>query len=363
MRIRAYNEAPDKKEKRLPVWAMAVIDVLLTCCVLLVFAYFHHVRPQPGASADLVVISRPTHTPAAEDRADSLPSAGDRNDPETAAGLASEVEDVSGAENVGLSWAEKFSGHFSDTVIATDTSYSSPNISITITQRTKGEGSDLITYYVADVYVTDIKYFQTYLAKETYGTGYRKSVLDMDLASGALLAMSGDYYGNARSDSDGLVIRNGVLYRSNKTKSDLCVLYYDGTLATYSPKEFSVDDAVAGGAWQGWTFGPSLLDENGKARESFKIGPILASVNPRCGIGYYEPGHYSFVIVDGRHRGYSVGVTMPEFAQIFEELGCSVAYNLDGGASAVMTHNDKIINEPVGGGRTISDCLILVEVE
>lgn len=330
---------------RMPMWLMVAIDVLVAACVLVVFSYFHHGRPQAD-DTEVVVIARPTATPTPQpdnlDEADELEALPEEGEP---------------------TWAQKYAAHFTDTVVATDTSYSSPNVAITITPMTKGEGSGLVTYYVADIYVADIESFQTYFAKETFGTGFRQHVLDMDIASGALLAMSGDYYGNSRSSSHGVVIRNGMLYRADDTRNDVCVLYYDGTLETYQRGEFDAEQAVARSAWQAWTFGPSLLDENGKAKTQFNIGSVLQSENPRGGIGYYEPGHYVFVLVDGRDRGYSAGMTMEDFALVFEELGCSVAYNLDGGASAVMSYNDQVVNQPVGGGRTISDCLIIVEVE
>ncbi len=119
---------------------------------------------------------------------------------------------------------------------------------------------------------------KTYFAKDKFGTGIRDSVLNMHKASGALLTISGDYYGNARSRSDGIVIRNGNLYRAEKTKADICVLYYDGTMETIA-NEFDIDEAVAKGAWQGYgTFRPTLLGENGNPLDSFhNTGPVLRS--------------------------------------------------------------------------------------
>ena len=67
--------------------------------------------------------------------------------------------------------------------------------------------------------------------------------------------------------------------------------------------------------------------------------------NPRSVIGYYEPGHYCFVLVDGR-RKYSRGLTMKELSQLMYTLGCVRAYNLDGGATAHMTWLNSVINSP-----------------
>ena len=151
----------------------------------------------------------------------------------------------------------------------------------------------------------------------------------------AIAAINGDYYGIGAS---GVVIRNGVLYNS-RPDGDVCVLFYDGTMKVYQAAEFDAQKVMAAGAYQAWSFGPSLLSADGKALSSFR-GPV-SGTNPRTAIGYYEPGHYVFVLVDGRQAGYSDGMTLAQLSALFEELGCKVAYNLDGGKTSVMTFGGK----------------------
>ena len=124
---------------------------------------------------------------------------------------------------------------------------------------------------------------------------------------------------------------------------------------------FSAEDAIADGAWQAWTFGPALLDTDGSALTGFSSTGRIISANPRTAIGYYEPGHYCMVVVDG--RGESAGMTLPELSQLFSDLGCAAAYNLDGGNSSVMVWQDAVINDPSGGGRESSDALLIAEVK
>ena len=90
-------------------------------------------------------------------------------------------------------------------------------------------------------------------------------------------------------------------------------------------------------------------------------GPV-SDVNPRTGIGYYEPGHYCFVVVDGRQGGYSAGMRIERFAQLFADLGCKAAYNLDGGQSSVMTFRQSFVNRPYLGGRDSGDILLIREI-
>lgn len=262
---------------------------------------------------------------------------------------AAGTEEITGT----VSLADKFADKFTDTVVVTADSYSSPDLSITVTEVNEGS----LTYYVADIYVRDITCFQTALASDTYGSGFRDSIEEMAALNNALLAVNGDYYGNT---SEGVVIRNGVIYRANPTNCDVCVLYYDGTMKVMPGSSFSVEEAVADGAWQAWTFGPALLDTNGETISSFSSTNRIISANPRTAIGYYEPGHYCLVVVDG--RGESSGITLPRLSQLFYSLGCTAAYNLDGGNSSIMVWGDEVINNPSGGGRESSDALLIAEV-
>ena len=88
----------------------------------------------------------------------------------------------------------------------------------------------------------------------------------------------------------------------------------------------------------------------------------IAVANPRSGWGYYEPGHYCFVQCDGRQDGYSIGMTLDEFAALFGELGVKEAYNLDGGQSSEMVFNGETVNKPYNGGRYSSDILYICEI-
>ena len=350
------------------------IDLILTAAALIIFALFHHVLPRPQESVG-IVINNPykTEQPADDSSLIALPE-----DTVYAASLAplsgksnhnrntfssngkggsaltdSEAEETETEEDVPLS--QKFSEHYTDEAVTTDSSYSSPDISITVTQETALNGN--VTYYLADIYVRDVTCFQTALAKDAYGSGFRDSIADMAELSEALIAINGDYYGNTR---EGVVIRNGVIYRANPTDCDVCVLYYDGTMRVMPGSAFDMDEAIEDGAWQAWTFGPALLDQNGDTITAFSSTSRIISSNPRTAIGYYEPGHYCMVVVDG--RGESDGISLPDLSELFYDLGCKAAYNLDGGNSSIMVWENQIINQPSGGGRESSDAILIKEV-
>ncbi len=248
-------------------------------------------------------------------------------------------------------WGEKFPDRFTEdgSVVKKDGFYMDSEINLTV----KTVEEDGVTYHLADFYIRRITSLRTAMASEEFATGVAASTLEMSRENNALLGVSGDYFGIR---DRGIVIRNGQIYRKTKAHQ-VCVLYYDGTMETYSYGSFDVEKAIAGGAWQAWDFGPALLDQNGRAVGEFQTG--IAGENPRIAIGYFEPGHYVLLAVDGR-QSHSKGMTLVQMAELFRSLGCKRAYNLDGGHSAVMTLEGEIYSSPSKkGGRDISDIVYL----
>ena len=88
---------------------------------------------------------------------------------------------------------------------------------------------------------------------------------------------------------------------------------------------------------QALTFGPSLVID-GKIQDIEKRKSVYAGThkNPRSAIGQSGPLSYVMVVVEAKKRGDGTGVTHAELAQIMFELGCTQAFNLDGGNSAEM---------------------------
>jgi exopolysaccharide biosynthesis protein len=145
-------------------------------------------------------------------------------------------------------------------------------------------------------------------------------------------------------------------------------MYRDGTMRIYDEKSTTGEQLVADGVWNTLSFGPALVNggqivsgiENVEVDNNFGLRSIQGN-NPRTGIGVIDKNHVVFVVVDGRSTGYSRGVTMTEFAQIFKDLGATVAYNLDGGGSSTMYFNGALVNKPLGNDnqRAISDILYI----
>jgi exopolysaccharide biosynthesis protein len=254
------------------------------------------------------------------------------------------------------SFRNKFADKFTDgEVIETDNSYRSANLNITFQKKYFDELMSRV--YYADIYIADISCLKTALAEDTFGRGYKEWITKVARRTGSVVTMNGDYYG---SRDFGVVARNGILYRDAKNIRDVAVLYWDGSFETLTPEQFNAKQAMAEGAYQIWHFGPRLLDDSGHAMTKFNADSHMVKRHPRSAFGYYEPGHYCFVVVDGR-LDTSKGVKLDGLSMVMEGLGCTAAYNLDGGQTSLLARQDTLVNRPSGGGRSASDFIIVVD--
>lgn len=249
-------------------------------------------------------------------------------------------------------WGAKFADKFTNgTPIQTENSYKGKNINVKI-DKVQTDG---VTYFVADIYVADLKYFKTAFGVNPDTMGKTEFVDQESARLNGIVAINGDY----PLDNKGLIIRNGKLFPpENRSIHDSLVMYSDGTMKTFSPTEFDIDTIKSQAPYQVWSFGPMLL-KDGQPMTTFNS--TVKTANPRTAIGYFEPGHYCFVVVDGRQPGYSTGYTMTQLSQLFSSLGCKAAYNLDGGGSSQIAFNGTRINKPCSDFRKVSDMLYITD--
>lgn len=255
-----------------------------------------------------------------------------------------------------------------DTGADADWSYQSDELRIAIKKHEDEEYRQV--YYVADIWMRNISRFRIGSANGAYGTG-REDPEDFAVREHAIFGISGTM--NA-----GFVARNGekhknVEKRNVPFRSGVVVVYRDGSVKMRSLKDiqrhgfdYKKEDEQNGGVWQGFQFGP-LLVQDGERNQSLRMN---GTRHPRIIFGYYEPGHYVAVAVDGRSKK-AVGMSEGEMAELMESLGVQSAINMDGGTSAVMLFMGKTINVPSGkdrdgdgiGGRNIADLLMFAEYD
>ena len=228
-------------------FCMLFLDALLAASLLASVWGFFYLRPQSGVSAP--VLSE-TIQALDEKTAPIL----DRNSGADSSSLIRTRVSLDPQD-----WHEKFADHFTDQIVSTDTSYTSPDLAIQISRHSydtsrldqTGDGSHKrygtsVAYVLADIYVGDITCLQTAFAQNTYGVGYSEMLSDMAGRLGAVLAVNGDSYSNNRHRDNGTIIRNGIIYRSKKTDVETCVLNWDGTMHIYQPDEIKASQLIRG---------------------------------------------------------------------------------------------------------------------
>ncbi|MGP4014245.1 phosphodiester glycosidase family protein [Saccharopolyspora sp. 5N708] len=84
--------------------------------------------------------------------------------------------------------------------------------------------------------------------------------------------------------------------------------------------------------------------------------------NPRSIIGVDARGRIILVTTDGRQPGFSDGWGLPEAAEFIRSMGAVDAMALDGGGSAAMVVNDRLVTAPsdATGERAVGDALLLL---
>ncbi|RYX86693.1 phosphodiester glycosidase family protein [bacterium] len=95
--------------------------------------------------------------------------------------------------------------------------------------------------------------------------------------------------------------------------------------------------------------GPRLL-QNGQIKtteveEEFR--PDVLARGPRTCVGWDAKHNWLLLVADGRSAA-SVGLSIPETAQLLQQLGATEALNLDGGSSTQLVVNNELVNTPSG---------------
>lgn len=242
--------------------------------------------------------------------------------------------------------------------------YTSDQATITISTVVTGSGDSTVTYFVADVVLTDATALRSAFADDEFGLNIVDEPSDIAASVGAVFAVNGDYYGFRET---GIVIRNGVAYRDAGAREGMA-FYRDGTVRVYDETATTADQLVADGVWNTLSFGPAIV-LNGAVVAGIDDVEVDTNVGnhsiqgdqPRTAVGVIGTNHLVFVVVDGRSEGYSEGVTLPELAEIFVGLGAVTAYNIDGGGSSTMVFDGALVNDPLGKGseRGTSDVLYI----
>ena len=190
--------------------------------------------------------------------------------------------------------------------------------------------------------IKDPKRVKLAVTKEIGVTGERVSDLVKDMGAIAGINAGGFYDPNGKGNGafpDGLTVHDGKLVHNNVGEKEVNIVGFDdqgkmliGNMTANQLEAQHIREAV--------TFAPNLIVE-GKSVISGDGGWGIA---PRTGIGQMADGTIIFVVIDGRQPTWSIGATLRDLMNVFEDYHAVNAINLDGGSSSELVYNDKVVN-------------------
>lgn len=178
--------------------------------------------------------------------------------------------------------------------------------------------------------------------------------------TGAILAINA---GGFRTDSQGYLVPLGITVVDGKIRTfsnntDLSFVGFNSKGHLVGTKITTQEQITQQGILQGASFLPRLLQDG----KRLPIPREWANTRqPRTLIGHFDNGDLLMIVIDGRQKGYSNGVTLEEAQRKLQEFHVVDAYNLDGGGSSAFYYKGKLLNRPSGGSerRVVSNLVIL----
>ena len=256
-----------------------------------------------------------------------------------------------------------------DTLFSTETKlYSGSQITYyldeTIMVITWQELIDGTVYTLSEVQIAHPSQFRRFLADGVYGSDKQYTTTQMAASVNAVTASSGDFY---KFRPYGIKVYDGQVMHVNSAVDTLFIteegdfrFAYRREITDKETAQKFVDDNKIRFSL---AFGPVLVHDGQlvKIPQDYTLGEVKDSQHyPRAAI-CKMPGQLHYLMVAANQdpdRGYEYVPTMSEFGRQMYAFGAEQAYAMDGGQTAVIVTNDKLINRPsYGRQRQISDII------
>ena len=213
-------------------------------------------------------------------------------------------------------------------------------------------------YTICEVKIQHPSQLRRFLAGGEYGAKMQLQTSNMAATVNAVLASAGDFYGFRQ---EGVIVYDGTVRRTNPRRVETCYIDANGDLLLSHCGELGdMEEAQA------------FVDEH-DVRFSLSFGPILVEDGypvdidpgyylgqptdncPRAALCQLGPLHYLVVVVN-KEAEYGHTHSLYEFQNNVASLGVETAYTIDGGQTATVVMNGKVLNKlATGSQRYITD--------
>jgi hypothetical protein len=152
----------------------------------------------------------------------------------------------------------------------------------------------------------------------------------------AVLGITADYYTKEGSKKSTILVGGETYYEKHKY-STLAILP-DGNLKAYGPGEITAAELQLMGVKDTFSFGPILVKDGAVDKDAIRKHWLPDSGSSvRAAIGQVEAGHYIAIVT-------KEGFRMSDLAKLFVDNHCTMAYGMDGGASACVVFMGEQLN-------------------
>ena len=235
----------------------------------------------------------------------------------------------------------------------TESTYEDETISVSM-ERYRERDADI---HVARITIKSPTQLRTALAG-SFGSERTNKTSNLAAQNNAVVAMNGDYYSNR---SAGYVVRQGETYRKKPVKGkDLLIIDDLGDFHILINSDAEKLQAILESdrtIINSFTFGPALVVDGELQEMPKKYEFNIHGTEPRSAIGQLDTLTYVLVVVDGRTK-QSEGLSVGNLADFMQRLGCTQAFNLDGGNTATLIfNNDFYSTKTAKNERSISDII------
>ncbi len=218
---------------------------------------------------------------------------------------------------------------------------------------------DGVVFRIARVAIADPSQLRTATAG-TLTSNRVALISSMASRFNAVLALNANYYVNDPAKTS-YEYRMGQRIRSKPNrKKDLLIIDENGDFNLFVKSDPSQIEALLGEGRRiinAFTFGPALVVDDALQTIDPEYGYNPHGREPRIAIGQTGPLQYVVVLAEGRTAA-SQGLTQQELANFMYDLGCSQAFNLDGGNSATLVfHGGFYQNKSFSNERAQSDMI------
>lgn len=218
---------------------------------------------------------------------------------------------------------------------------------------------DRAVYTFSEVKIADPSQFRRFLAGGAFGVNQKFTTTEMAESANAVVASSGDFYMFRNS---GIIVYDGIVRRARNGVADTCYVDAEGDLHVTGVWDYMDMDTAQKYVDErdilfSLAFGPVLVQDGEVCTPAeYSLGEINDHY-PRAALCQMGPLHYLLATVNSED-GLEAMPTIHTFARRLREIGCPLAYALDGGQTAVIAMNGETVNSVMyGHQRQISDII------